>query len=341
MACTLSTVESCLPRISKTMTAQEYLIDTLARLADPSSVEQTPATPIEDVIFAKVMSKKFRKLKAGQAAIDVTKKAIHHSVSNQTPIIVNVVFGGNKLWHFAEAPEIDWAEVFTTLYLVKYLKYIASAYEPGAYLEFYSMDVVLESMNNLPPTETDQYSNTFIAMLAWLRQYLPSNVKVGYRRYGQDYSDRSEYIAELDEAKAKVWQELGNKLPTMTNEQKDATELNVRLKPGQADDPLWREKVEWTHLSIERTKTMERYIYDPTMIPVCPTYFPGCITTGSTKRTSAKFWVAVGALERDGTSLHETVLTPKQLENAQFQWESVSLPGLEGKNFSRIRVIEH
>lgn len=321
------------------MTAQDYLIDTLNRLADPNPVEQLINVPLEEAIYAKAMSKKFRKVKADEDAIDVTKKAIHYSVSNQKPVIFNAVFGGNKLWHFEEAPEIDWAELFTTLYLVRYLKTIASVYEPGAYLEFYSMDVVLESMNNLHPTETDQYSDTFIAMLDWLKQYLPPNVTVGYRRYGDDYADRSAYLAELQEAKDKVWQELGGKWPEMTEKQKAATELNVRLKPGQVDDPLWREKVEWTHLSIERTKTMEHYIYDPTMVPTSPSYYPGCITTGSTKRTSAKFWVAVGALERDGDTFHETVLTPKQLTDAHFQWEPVSLPGFQGKNFSRIRVI--
>ena len=85
---------------------------------------------------------------------------------------------------------------------------------------------------------------------------------------------------------------------------------------------------------------MERYIEDTTMIPSCPTYFPGCICTGSTKKSLAKFWVGVGALEHSGDAYSELVLTPKQLGAAYFNWEEVKLEGLKGKNFSKIRVLK-
>jgi hypothetical protein len=128
---------------------------------------------------------------------------------------------------------------------------------------------------------------------------------------------------------------------TSANEhQKAAIELNVRLRQGQSDDPLWREKAELIHQSIERTRTMESYVNDPSWIPVCCTYFPGCIATGSTKKSYAKFWVAVGALEHAGDSFNELVLTPKQLETAHFDWEEVTLKGLKGKNFSKVRVLQ-
>jgi hypothetical protein len=323
------------------MTAQEYILSTLKALSDPVIQEDIGNTPLEEAIYAKVMSKKFRKLKADETVVDITKKAIHHSVTHNKPIVINVIFGGNKLWHFKEAPEIDWAELFVTIYLSRWLKSIASVYKPGAYLEFYSEDVVLESMNNLPRSETDRYSQTFRSMLAWIKQYLPQGVKIGYKRYGEEYSDVSEYLAELEDAKAKVLKELGGKLPVLDARQKAATELNVRLKPGQADDPLWREKVELIHKSIERTRTMERYINDTTMVPACPTYFPGCITTGSTKRSLAKFWVAVGALEPAEGSYHELVLTPSQLKTAKLHWEDVNLAGLQGKNFKKIRILDN
>lgn len=321
------------------MAAQEYILSTLQSLAKPITPEDIGATPLEDAILAKIMSKKFRKLKADGTVIDITKKAIHHSVQNNKPIVINLIFGGNKLWHFDEAPEIDWSELFVTTYLARWLKSIASIYKPGAYLEYYSEDVVLENMNNLPREETDQYSATFKSMLSWLQHYLPEGVSFGYKRYGDEYNDISEYLAELEEAKAKVLKELGGKLPVLTEHQREATELNVRLKPGQADDPLWREKAELIHKSIERTKTMERYIGDTTMVPACPSPFPGCICTGSTKKSIAKFWVAVGALDRSGDSYDEIVLTPKQLKAAQYDWEDVHIDGLTGKNFSRIRVI--
>lgn len=325
--------------MSSRMTAQEHILSELNELKKPIVFDDLVSAPLEDAIYAKVMSKKFRKLKADDTVIEITKNAIHASVIANKPIVVNLIFGGNKLWHFDEAPEIDWAELFTCMYLLKWMKSIASVYKPGAYFEFYSEDVVLENMNNLPVEETDKYSETFRSMLSWLGDYLPTGVTVGYKRYGEEYRNRDEYLAELEEAKTKVFKELGDKLPVLSEPQKVAVELNVRPFPGQTDDPLWREKVELIHQSIERTKTLERYINDQTMIPSCPLYFPGCIATGSTKRSYAKFWVAVGALEKSGDTYNELVLTPKQLKTTKFEWEVMDITGLSGKNFKRVRVL--
>ncbi len=322
------------------MKPQEYIIETLKTLAKPVQFVDIGKTPVEEAIYAKVMSKKFRKVKADEGAISITKKAIHLAVARNEPVKINLIFGGNKLWHFEEAPEIDWAELFTVIYLSRWMKSIASVFKPGVYLEFYSEDVVLESMNNLPKAETDKYTKSFKSMLTWFDQFLPKGVTIGYKRYGDEYHDVSEYLAELEDAKVKVLKELGGKLPVLSEEQKAATEMNVRLTPGQSDDSEWREKAELIHQSIERTKTMERYIGDTSFIPSCPTYFQGCIATGSTKKSYAKFWVAVGALEHSKEGYNEIVLTPKQLATTKFMWEKVNIPGLNGKNFQKIRVID-
>ncbi len=320
------------------MTAQEYIQQELRKLAEPIVLEDIGNTPLEAAIYAKVMSKKFRKLKADEDTVKIVKKAIELAVKNNQPVAFNVVFGGNKLWRLDEAPEIDWAELFSAIYFLRWMKSVASVYKPGAWLEYYSEDVVLEELNNLPKAETDQYAAGFKAMLAWLQQYIPKGVTVSYRRYTEDYDNIADYYAELKVAKAKVLDELGGKLPELSEAQKIATELNVRLRPGQDDDPLWREKVEFIHQSIERTETVERYFYDPKYIPACPTYYPGLVVTGSTKRSYVKFWVGVGALERDGDSFHDLVLSPNQLSEAKFEWEDVHLDGLVGKNFKKIRV---
>lgn len=323
------------------MTAQEYIISTLEELKQPVQIEELGGRSLEEAIFAKVMSKKFRKKKADDVLIERTKKAISLSIKEKKPITLNMIFGGNKLWHFEEAPEIDWAELFATIYYLQWAKSITSIYKHGAHFEYYSEDVVLETMNNLPIHETDQYSDSFKAMLSWMKPFFPPNVSVTYKRYGDEYASRKEYEKELEEAKEKVLKELGGKLPILTDAQKHATELNVRLKPGQADDSSWREKVELIHQSIERTRTLERYINHPYMISACPTYYPGwAITTGSTKKSYAKFWVGVGALERNGDKFSEIVLTQKQLESANFDWQNVDIEGLKGKNFKRIRVLK-
>lgn len=225
------------------------------------------------------------------------------------------------------------------IYYAKWMRYIAEIYEPGVTLEYFSMDVVQLRLNNLPRSETDQYTESFLKIIDWMEQYLPENIKFSYRRYGDLYKDLSDYDPDLDETMKTVSEELGGKLPVLTEQQRYMTELNVRITSEQEKDPLWREKNELMHLAVERTKAMDEYVNDKRFVPVCPTPWPGVIATGSTKKSFAKFWYAVGALERDGDTYHQIVLTPKQLKAAKFGWEPVKFTGLEGKNFNKIRIV--
>lgn len=321
------------------MTAQEYILKELKELKKPVQHEDIGNTPIEEAIFAKVMSKKFRKLKADDETVRVAKRAIHTAVKTNKPVIVSFLFGGNKLWRFDEAPEIDWAELLAVIYYLRWMKTICSVYQPGACLDFYSEDIAVETLNNVPRVEAEQYSKTFRAMLEWLKPYIPEGVTVTYRRYAEEYENYEDYLKELEVAKAKVLAENDGNLPQLTDHQKAATELNVRAKPGQTDDPQWREKVEVIHRALEATPTLERYLNDESLVMACPTVYSGWVAVGSTKRSYAKFWAAVGVLEKSGDSFNALVLTPKQLESAKFEWQDIKLDGLSGKNFSRIRIV--
>lgn len=322
------------------MTAQEYIISTLEGLAELIATEATNDVSLEDAILAKVMSKKFRKFKVTDETTRQAKRAIQIAVQNNQPVKACVIFGGNKLWRLDEAPEIDWAELFCVIYYAKWLKSIASVYQPGAYLEFFSQEISVETLNNISLSESDQYTKTFMAMLEWVRPYLPDNITITYRRYGDMFSNPAKYMAELETAKTIVLRENNDELPVLSEAQSRATELNVRLRPGQADDPRWRERVELEHQAIFRTKTLDIYFGDESLISVnAGEPFPGIIILGSTKSSIAKFWAGVGALKTSGNSFNEVVLTPKQLANVDFAWEDVRLDGPTGKNFSKIRIV--
>lgn len=131
------------------------------------------------------------------------------------------------------------------------------------------------------------------------------------------------------------------KLPELTEAKKASTELNVKLKLGQDKDPLWREKVELQHQAIFQTQTLRKVSDDPCKIWTSPTYYADSVVTGSTKRSYAKFWAAVGALQPFKDSFAELVLTPKQLQAADFDWREVKIEGLKGKNFNKIRVLRN
>jgi hypothetical protein len=322
------------------MTAQEYIqkkLDTLKEpVPDGSELKGTP----EEIVYARLMSKKFRKIKAAQPCIDITKRVVEKAVRDQTPIMVTECFGGNKLWRFDEAPEIDWAELFSLIYFLEWMKYVAAVHKPGMIFDYFSQDLSVERLDNLTREELDAYSRTFQAMLEWIEPYLPENVSVTYRRHRDMFDDESKYDVELADAKQKYLDEHDGKLPVLTEEMKTRTELNVRLLNGQDQDPQWREKTELQHQAIFMTPTLGTYLTFPEMVWTCPTYYDDSIVTGSTKKSMAKFWAGVGALEKSGDSYNELVLTPKQLSSAQFDWEAVHLDGLQGKNFSKIRVLK-
>jgi len=308
-------------------------------MAKPIKMGDIGNIPLEDAIYAKVMSKKFRKLKPGDDAVRLTKNAINLLVKENKPIRIFEMFGGNKLWRFEEAPEIDWAELFSLTYFVAWMKGIASVYKPGVHFEYFSQDISVESLNNVPRSETNKYSETFMDMLEFVKPYLPKGVMVTYRRHLDEFKNPDEYYKELEEAMKQVLAENNGNLPKMDEHQLAATQLNVKTKPGQADDPKWREKVELEHQAIFKTKTLKKISDDPYKIWTCPTYYPDSVVTGSTKRSYAKFWAAVGVLQPNGDSFVELVLTPKQLEAADFVWEDIDIKGLKGKNFKKIRII--
>lgn len=305
-------------------------------------MEDIGNTSLEDAIYAKVMSKKFRKLKPGDDCVRLTKEAIKLFVKDNKPVRIFEMFGGNKLWRFDEAPNIDWAELFSFTYFAQWARLIASVWEPGVIFEYFSQDISVESLNNVPRSETNQYSKTFKEMLKFVEPYLPENVKFIYTRHYDSFANPDDYYKELEEAKKELLKQNNGKYPEMSDAMKAATMLNVKLKQGQDTDPQWMEKVEWEHQAIFITPTLKKISDDPAKIWTCPTYYPDSVVTGSTKRSYAKFWAAVGALQKEGDSYAELVLTPKQLKEAQFNWDDIKIEGLSeiGKNFKKIRILK-
>jgi hypothetical protein len=322
------------------MTAQEYILSTVEALSEPLALESVGKEVLEDTIYSKVMSKKFRKLKAGESAVKLSKEAIRLAVKENKPITIFEMFGGNKLWRFDEAPEVDWAELFSMTYFAQWARLIASVYEPGVEFIYFSQDISVESLNNVPRSETDKYSQTMRELIKWMQPHLPPNLKFTYLRHYDLFKNPDDYYKELEQAKEAILKESGGKLPTMTDGMKAATELNVKLKPGQDKDPQWREKIELQHQAIFRTKTLGKRMSDPHNLWACPTYYPDNVVTGSTKHSIAKFWAGIGALHPNENSFYEVVLTPKQLSEATYGWQPVDIKGLPGKNFSRVRILK-
>ncbi len=63
------------------------------------------------------------------------------------------------------------------------------------------------------------------------------------------------------------------------------------------------------------------------------------LTVGSTKDSTMKFWVGAGALKPRDDSYRQIILSPSQLEKADFEWEALEIEGLNGRNFKRVRIL--
>ena len=321
------------------MTPQQYIQTSLDELKKPIKYQKVDANKLEQTILAKVLSKKFRKFAADESAINTCKKAAHIAVLHNQPIKIGLLFGGNKIWRLDEAPEVDWAELFSLIYFARWMKLIASVYAYGVEFGFYSQDISIERLNNVPRSETDKYSATFRDLLVWFDTYLPAGISFTYARHADEYSDITQYDVEIELARKQLFEELGGNYPEMTDAQKKITEFNVKLKSGQSDDPLWREKVELEHQAIFRTKGLQPYLNDESIIRVSAMPFSGYLAVGSTKYSIAKFWASAGILEIKDAGFIDRAITPTQLAKLRYAWHSMDM-GIHGKNFNKIRVAD-
>lgn len=324
------------------MTAKEFI---QKRLDELKSTEKTVANlksndDLTDFIFKTIMSKKFRKFAVTPDYIPHIHESIENSIKDNSPIKFVFVFGGYKLWRLEEAPEADWAELFALMYYAKWLKPIAEIYKPGIWFDFSSDDIIVERLNNIPKSDTESYAKSFNMLLDFLKNYLPDNMKFTMTPVSSRYTTE-EFEEDLKDKVDTMQKELGG-LPVLDEKSKKMLELNVRLKPNQNNDPLWREKIELVHqayYNVSRRRSYTRGGKDK-ILTFC-TQIGRCLPVGTTKTSVAKFWPGVGAFKKVSDSFMEYVLSPSQLEKAKYSWEPILIGGLVGKNFNRVRIISN
>lgn len=328
------------------MNAQEYIASQLQALKGLELSNHDPKSEKEmaDAIFAVLMSKKFRKYSVPEKNQTIIRAAIEKNIADGGPIKISWPFGGYKLWRLEEAPEVDWAELFSIMYFIRWLKPVCALYPKGVEFIFWVDEVVIAKMNNSPQADLDAYQESFAALLKFIKPRLPSNLRF------EIFLERSQYEAnEIFEAGlAAEMEKLSRARAANPEPLSDAAirsiDLNVRLTPEQANDPLWREKVDLMHnayYNLQGQQTRMRPSYTNANITAFSVFFePNVIPIGTTKTSIAKFWVGVGALKTREDSYIETVLSPEQLNAASFVWEPIALEGLIGKNFSKVRIIK-
>jgi len=318
------------------MTPKEYILQELEKLREFHS-RKVADKNLADEIFKLLMSKKFRKYSVNPEYLSHICSAIKLNIDKKQPIKLTLVFGGYKLWRLKESPESDWAELFSLIYYTNWLKPICEIYKPGVWFDFYSDDVILEIMDNIPKKDTEVYTQSFKKLLEFIKPYIPKNLNITLNRIGDQYKTYDDFKKELEESINKVKKELDG-LPKLSPEQIGLVELNVRLKDGQANDSKWREKVFLIHEGYSRVSKRRPYYRTPDKIFIITKKMKDSIAVGTTKTSIAKFWVGIGALKKKENGFIEYVLSPKQIESEKLIREDISIKELDGKNFHSIKT---
>lgn len=321
------------------MRAQEFIEKRLNELkpTEKVGINFKSEKELTDFIFKALMSKKFRKFAVTPEYIPHIHEAIENGIKNNLPIKLLFPFGGYKLWRLEETPEADWAELFTMMYFAKWLKPIAEVYKPGIEFDFSSDSIVVERMNNIPKADTDAYAKSFNMIIDFLKNYLPINMKFSMTPVSSYYTPE-EFEKDLKDKITLMEKEL-NGLPVLDDRHRRMVELNVKLKPGQDKDPLWKEKIELLHQSYYTVPKRRAYNRAKEKIIVFCTNMENCIPVGTTKNSTAKFWPGAGVLKKTGDSFAEYVLSPSQLELSHFTKEETTIKGLDLKNFKTIKIL--
>lgn len=329
------------------MDTQAYILSRLERLTEPSVITYVPQNDDEliDFIYKTITSKKFRKVSVPTSHHIRIRNEITSCVQRNAPILIHFPFGGYKLWRLEETPEPDWAELFSTMYYIHWLKPICAVYKPGVHFVYRFDEVIVKKLNNILESETEAYRKSFERIINFISHYKPQNFSFEIFFERSRYASYSEFEKELS-VEIEALREEREKSPyTLSPTEIAMIDLNVRLVPGQADDPHWREENDLIHnayYNLQENKQHQYKHYTQEGIVAFPFIFDSTnvVPIGSTKTSTAKFWVGVGALQKRGESYIETILSPSQIAQAETDWESVHIPGLEGKNFSRVRVVK-
>jgi len=331
------------PHLQIIMTAQEYIQFKLEDLRKPLGITKPAEDELVDAICKALMSKKFRKYSANEELQQHVKEAIRLNVKTNEPINITFLHGAYKLWRLEESPEVDWAELFALMYYSNWVKPVCEMYEPGVWFDFFVDDLIIPKLDNVPTSDIQAYIKSYQSLMDFLKQYQPSNLKMTITLVGSKFDSPQAFDESVQHNLEKLTAELPTGLPELNESQRAMVELNTKVKEEQSKDPKWAEKVYLLHNAYMLTKAEPGYHKGrPDKIIAFNQPLPSgtSISVGSTKDSIMKFWIGVGVLKPRDDSYRQLVLSPKQLNNTQVNWVEISIAGLSGRNFKKIRIAQ-
>lgn len=324
------------------MTAQEYIQSKLEELKQPANVERPTDEQLVESISKIILSKKFRKYSASPKLIEHIKSSVQLNIEHSEPINLTFTHGAYKLWRLEEAPEPDWAELFALMYYTNWLKPICEVYKPGVWFDAFVDDLILPKLDGISLDDVNTYKRSYQKILDFLKQYRPQNFKMTITSVADQFESAQAFDEKLKKDIARFAAKIPDGLPEVSEERMAMIELNAKPNITTQKDPNWLKKNVLIHDAyITMTKRETGYSFRPDKILVFTQPLPSgnFLGVGSTKDSIAKFWTGVGVLKPRNESFRQIILSPKQLQHAVFDAQTVDIPALQGKNFTKVRVL--
>ncbi len=314
------------------MTAQEFIKQKLQKIHQSN---QKPENNLADFIYARILSKRFRKYSVNPIVHDTVREAIRLNMEKDEPIKIALPFGSYKIWRLPESPEPDWAELFAMIYYADWLMPIANAYKSGVWFDFCGDDAILELMNNIPETDTAAYKRVFRNLLQFIRPFLPENFRYTFSPVGERYSSREEFLNDLNKNLAE--QELKGEI-ALSERELEMMRFNIRADESEIIDFQKNRRLHDAYMAVSKRRPHHK-APDKILISATPFGDRTSIPLGTTKTSVVKFQTGVGVLKRNGESFQEYIYSPSQLNALESCHEPIHIEGLTDKNFRQIQII--
>ncbi len=295
--------------------------------------------PLEELIFKIITSSKFRKWAINQEVKDKIKEAIKLNIEKNEPIKISFTFGGYKLWRIPSYPLADWAEFFALLFYYDWLKLITIFYKPGIIFNFYSDDVIVNQINNVPNSDIKKYISSFEELLDFINSKIMRNFKFKLIRIKNIYSSlefNQELLKNLNQIKELKLQPTNNELK--------ATQLNYKFNNQNLVDQKKRFLLLQSfelHAAYRNLSKRKQICKTTDQIIVYADHFPTAIGLGTTKDSITKFWIGTGIIQANQKNIQYTIYSPVTYkEKVNFITEiKTNLINLKNPNFSKLLIL--
>lgn len=209
--------------------------------------------------------------------------------------------------------------MFNVLFLKEMLSPISNYYKPGVIVEYFSDEIFVNLMNNIPQKDLDIYNNEFEALLDQLKQFLPENIVFKYSKI-RDFISQEEAITRL----MKDYDKFENEFESLNLDEKQASIAKARRNyifdssKSKIEEYEILKKSFLIHELFLKTDWDKGipWAFDFDMIPIGYRKNNGWgLHLKSAKGSSVQFWVGEGVLVKSKDKIYPTILSAEQLKD--------------------------